>query len=137
MGASLNINDLPKERPCDWLRFYQCVVLRSTNSAKTAAAFSKQCGNVLRNFGNNLVVRHEDWGVKNCASPVKGNKKAHFTLLYISTNCNGLEGFGNALKLDDDVLRHCFFKVDFVPEDESDLATARREKEAMLGEGNV
>ncbi len=85
-------------------------VLRPADEAALAAA-QDRIVTQAQNAGGEIVARH-DWGRRRLAYPIHKNKDGYYTTLYVSLPGAAVRGIERALKLNDQVLRYLFVRVE-------------------------
>lgn len=74
---------------------------------KFTANFS---ANLVENGG--LIVKTEQWGLRDLAYPIKKSNKAYYTLLAIDSPVAAVKELERKLGLNENILRHMSVKVD-------------------------
>jgi len=85
-------------------------VLRPADEAALTAAQDRIAAQV-QNAGGEIAARH-DWGRRRLAYPIQKNKDGYYTTLYASMPGSAVRGIERALKLNDQVLRYLFVRVE-------------------------
>ena len=57
------------------------------------------------------VLKHEYWGLRSLAYPIKKNKKGHYVMLVIDANKQVLDELKRKIKLSEDVIRDQMIKI--------------------------
>ncbi|RIK21487.1 MAG: 30S ribosomal protein S6 [Chloroflexi bacterium] len=85
-------------------------ILRPADETTLTAAQDRIAGQV-QNAGGEIVARH-DWGRRRLAYPIQKNKDGYYTTLYASLPGSAVRGIERAFKLNDQVLRYLFVRVE-------------------------
>ena len=62
--------------------------------------------------GSGSVLKHEYWGLKSLAYPIKKNKKGHYVMLVIDANTQVLDELKHKVKLSEDVIRDQVIRIE-------------------------
>lgn len=85
-------------------------ILRPLEEAPLTAA-NDRIATQVKNAGGEIVARN-DWGRRRLAYPIRKNNDGYYTTLYLTLPGAGVRTVERALKLNDDVLRFLFVRVD-------------------------
>lgn len=64
------------------------------------------------NSGNGSVLKHEYWGLKSLAYPIKKNKKGHYVMLVIDSDNKILDELQHRVRLSEDIIRDQVMKIE-------------------------
>jgi small subunit ribosomal protein S6 len=71
----------------------------------------EQLVQIIKN-GNGSVLKHEYWGLRSLAYPIKKNKKGHYVMLVVDSNNKILDELKHKIKLSEDIIRDQMIKID-------------------------
>ena len=109
--------------------FYEHVILRRPEvSRKQVDQIIEDIGAVLA-AGGGATVKHEYWGLRQTAYPIKKQSKAHYALLYIDSPAPAVQEAERRLRFNGDVLRFLTVKVDALEEGPSAVMQSKNREE--------
>ena len=87
------------------MRHYEIVFLVHPDQSEQVAGMIQRYSNVITN-GAGFVHRVEDWGRRQLAFPIQKVHKAHYILMNVECNKEGLEEINTAFRFNDAILRN-------------------------------
>jgi small subunit ribosomal protein S6 len=91
------------------MRHYEVVFLVHPDQSEQVPGMIERYSNLITQTGG-TVHRVEDWGRRQLAYPISKIHKAHYLLLNIEVDGEGLEELNNAFKFNDAVIRNLVMK---------------------------
>lgn len=73
------------------------------------------------------VLKHEYWGLRTLAYPVKKNKKGHYIMLILKASHRGFLELQRKVKLSEDIIRNLAIKIDSFDKKDSIMMSAEKE----------
>mgnify|MGYP006302799585 CR=1 FL=1 len=77
---------------------------------------SEKLEGIIGNFGGE-VLRTDDWGLRDFSYPIKKKKSGHYMLYYFEADTDAPHKIRDAIRLDEDVLRHMILVSEHIPAD--------------------
>lgn len=74
------------------------------------------------------VLKHEYWGLKSLAYPIKKNKKGHYAMLILEAPHRAMLDLQRKIKLSEDVIRNLTLKIESFDKKDSIMMSAENEK---------
>ena len=91
------------------MRHYEVVFLVHPDQSEQVPGMIERYSNLITQTGG-TVHRVEDWGRRQLAYPISKIHKAHYLLLNIEVDGDGLDELQNAFKFNDAVIRNLIMK---------------------------
>lgn len=111
------------------MRHYEVVFLvHPDQSAQVPAMIDRYKASI--EGGNGKVHRVEDWGRRQLAYPINKIHKAHYTLMNIECDQNGLDELEKAFRFNDAVLRNMIMRRDEATTGTTPLAKSNEKETA-------
>ena len=103
------------------MRFYELVfIVKQDASAGHVEGIAKQCIEFIESHGGS-VTKTEFCGLRTLAYPIKKNRRGHYVLINVAINVEDLNVLNEQLRLNEDILRHLFVRVDKLDDNPSPL----------------
>jgi len=74
------------------------------------------------------VLKHEYWGLRTLAYPVKKNKKGHYVMLVLKASHRAFLELQRRVKLSEDIIRNLIIKIEAFDSNDSIMMSADNEK---------
>lgn len=109
---------------------YELTYVLRPGDESTLTAAQDRIAAQLQNAGGEIAARH-DWGRRRLAYPIRKIGDGYYTTLYVTLPGAAVRGIERQLKLNDDVLRYLFVRVEefVVPQAAAPAAESRAEAE--------
>ena len=117
------------------MRHYEIVFLVHPDQSEQVPAMVDRYRGMIEGKGG-VIHRHEDWGRRQLAHPIKKIHKAHYILLNIESDQETLNELTAAFRLNDAVLRHLVVNRDQADTEQSPMAKSKEEEKAKGGRGD-
>ncbi len=103
------------------MRFYELVfIVKQDASASHVDSIAKQYIELIEKYGGH-VTKTEFCGLRTLAYPIKKNRRGHYVLINVAVDVDGLNVLKEQLRLNEDILRHLFVRVDKLDDNPSPL----------------
>ena len=119
------------------MRHYEVVILIHPDQSDQAKPMVERYLTSIKDAGGS-IHRHEDWGRKQLAYPIKKLHKAHYVLLNIECNQETLKELNHSFRYNDAILRSMFLQMNeavteqsIVAKEDAQGSRPRRAPEAM------
>lgn len=112
------------------MRHYEIVLLIHPDQSDQVSAMVERYRSIVEK-NNGQVHRHEDWGRRQLAYPVKKMHKAHYILLNVECDNEALDSLKHAFRYNDAILRHLILQRDTALTELSAMLRSEEEKERM------
>jgi len=109
------------------MRHYEVVFLVHPDQSEQVPAMVDRYRGMIEGKGGN-IHRHEDWGRRQLAHPIKKIHKAHYILLNIEADQETLDELVAAFRFNDAVLRHLTVHRDEAVTEQSPMAKSKEEE---------
>lgn len=116
------------------MRHYEIVFIVHPDQSEQVPAMIERY-QTLVTARTGVIHRLEDWGRRQMAYPIQKVHKAHYVLMNIEVDGEGLAELENAFKFNDAVLRHLIIKMDKAVTTPSPMM--KEEKARSLNEGKA
>lgn len=116
------------------MRHYEIVFIVHPDQSEQVPAMIERY-QTLVTARSGVIHRLEDWGRRQMAYPIQKVHKAHYVLMNIEVDGEGLAELENAFKFNDAVLRHLTIKMDKAVTTPSPMM--KEEKARSLNEGKA
>lgn len=94
------------------MRFYELVfIVRQDATSNQVEAIVQNYTKLVSEFSGK-VTKTEFCGLRTIAYPIKKNKKGHYVLLNIAITIDGMKELERQIKINEDIIRHIFVKVE-------------------------
>jgi small subunit ribosomal protein S6 len=94
------------------MRFYECtVILTPELSKQQIEEVQNELTDIVKSFGGE-TSRHEYWGMRPLAYPIKKSSRAHYIFFNISTTPEAIIELERKMNIREDVLRYLSIRVD-------------------------
>ena len=70
---------------------------------------------------NGVIVKRENWGLRNLAYKINKNRKGHYILLNIDSNSDAIAEYERLMRLNEDIIRFLTIRINSVDEKPSPL----------------
>ncbi len=117
------------------MRHYEVVFLVHPDQSEQVPAMVERYRGMIEGKGG-AIHRHEDWGRRQLAHPIKKIHKAHYILLNIESDKETLDELTAAFRFNDAVLRHLVVNRDQADTEQSPMAKSKEEEKAKGGRGD-
>ncbi len=114
------------------MRHYEIVFLVHPDQSEQVPAMVERYRSMIEGKGG-AIHRHEDWGRRQLAHPIKKIHKAHYILLNIESDQETLDELTAAFRFNDAVLRHLVVNRDQADTEQSPMAKSKEEEKAKGG----
>lgn len=112
------------------MRHYEIVLLIHPDQSEQVPAMVDRYRSVVeKNEGK--VHRHEDWGRRQLAYPIKKMHKAHYVLLNVECDNEALDSLKHAFRYNDAILRHLILQRETAHTAVSAMLRSEEETERM------
>ncbi|MFI4938279.1 MAG: 30S ribosomal protein S6 [Candidatus Berkiellales bacterium] len=112
------------------MRHYEIVFLVHPDQSEQVPAMVERYRATIEK-GEGKIHRHEDWGRRQLAYPIKKMHKAHYVLMNIECDNEVLESLKHAFRYNDAILRHLILNRDAAITEVSAMLRTDEEKEKM------
>ncbi len=111
------------------MRHYEIVFLVHPDQSEQVPAMVDRYRGMIEGKGG-TIHRHEDWGRRQLAHPIKKIHKAHYILLNIESDQETLDELTAAFRFNDAVLRHLVVNRNQADTEQSPMAKSKEEEKA-------
>ncbi len=92
-------------------KYEHVFLMRETLSSVQVEEITKRFTDLVAKY-KGTVVATENWGLRNLAYKIKKNKKAHYVMLHLDINYDGLKEIQRLMGVNENILRFLTLKVE-------------------------
>ncbi len=118
------------------MRHYEIVFLVHPDQSEQVPAMIERYRSTIESRGG-AIHRLEDWGRRQLAYPIHKVHKAHYVLMNIEVDQEGLDELVSAFRFNDAVIRHLVIRRDEAITEPSPMAKAKEKEESRSGRGSA